>query len=293
MNGKPSKLQLLTGLLSMLHLREKTLKDPALIQNNNEFSQSIKKSFLRINRDFLEFIYCYLFNHFTELSKGSFYLNGDGSISINSLSKDSIGKKYLSDRYELIEDQALPIKRTRRTIRDNKDSSIKISNEITYYNSKSIEMIKMISKEESASPDLPVNELLQQAESIPRDVVIFRTEDDITEIKEMSKSGNHPYGVKRYNNDLKNIWDINPTDNAAPISGEELEFDYEVMPSIVYEYFKDLQKKSIEKAHDYEPKEDYYDNRLIDEDILRMLDKIESNVEHPLEGEEYKPSRMK
>ena len=291
MEEKVSKLRLLTGLLSLVRLREKVLKDPALILSNEDFSHGLKKNFYSIDRDFLEFIYCYLFMHFNDLMVASFLLNSDNSLKIDSLEKAAVGMKYHSDDFELIEDQALPIKRTRKNIIINEDDNhALLSNEVTFFNSKAIEMLKLESREEIIDANLPIDELLDKAGSISRDTVLFRTEDDITEIKEMSKGITKPYEVKKHIITSGNIWDMAPQKDNSYVP---VEIDYEVMPSIVSSYLENLKKRKIEKVHDYKLRDKYDNKDLLDEDVLKMVEKIEMNSERPLSSEELTRNRLK
>ena len=295
MEMKIKKIRLLAGLLSLLRIRQDEVKDPIQLICNENFSYKIKTQFYRIDRDFLEFIYCYMFNHFTKLLKANIYLNDDCSVSIKTMDENDIESKYQSDTYEKIEDRAIPIKRTRKTVVIDEDEHVRLSNEVTYFNSKSIEMAKLMSKEETCTDtDLSIDELLQKAESLPRNIVLFRVESNLTEVMEISKSNGRPYGVKRHNNDLNCIWDINPKDDGPSTSNSDFEVDYKVvMPSIVSNYLQDLKNKNINEKYINEKPKDPYDKTLIDDDILNMVEKIEMNYDEPISGEEYIPNKFR
>ena len=278
MSLETNKLKMYSFLISILRLREQTLKSPELISNNQDFVESLRKNYIFMKKELIEYLYCYIYANFNEMSRSTLEIDPETDfVRIRTFPKrfDEGEEEYKEAIIETIEDEVLPIKVRNQVVKVlNGEENARISNSIVFANSKAIEMIKIKSSESRTDLfGIPLNDLFERAAEVPKQKVLYRDEGALGEVTEMKADGSE---LNTYYIDAKrDIFSIEPRlDNNDRFKGISPTLIKEAMPATVLDYITRLSRR---KGIEYSNKKKLINNDKVDKDIMSFLRKVESS----------------
>jgi len=269
---KISKIKSYQRLLSLLKLREDTLNNQNLQNNNQAFCDSIKKHASLLTEELIEYLYCYLYSRFAELENATFKINEETRLITIKLffeCPDDNSTKYQQLSIKTITDEVVPIKVAIQEVKTYNDKDFAtISNSTVFANSKAIELIKIKSSEEIANlQGKSLEELFQQASTIEKQCTLYRLEKSLNEVNIITATGE----MQTIHIDTKgDIFSIEPQIIRLNLEETPQHWSEEKMPAIVRDYLKDLSKK-------IDIQEEYTSNEPVDEEIRDFVDKLKRN----------------
>ena len=274
---KQSKLQLLSAVFSLLILRDENLNSSVYKKENDAFFQALKSNYLNIDSKMLEFLYCYIYYYYLDLNDSIMeYDDKKHQINISSYKRSRSGDTYKRDVIELIDDEELPIKMTSSYAFVERDSDVaQVSNEITYYNSKAMEMIKLKSGEKPVPFVIEgLDKLLDMSTRLPKRTALYRTEENFNTINELRRDIYNKPVVTTRPVDKACIYSLEPeyrlhtmvrSDNDIAIKKDE------PMPFIAKEYLQAKEEASIGTTETVDTN--------VDDDIMKMIMQLDNGID--------------